>query len=67
MTDLPRLREGLVGAQFWSVYVTCGQEAYNGSRAVQATMEQIDVVYRLIEVRIFSLFITYYLLLINYS
>lgn len=49
MTDLPRLREGLVGAQFWSVYVTCGQEAYNGSRAVQATMEQIDVVYRLIE------------------
>jgi hypothetical protein len=52
MTDMPRLRQGMVGAQFWSVYVTCGEEAYNGSRAVQATMEQIDVVYRLIEVPI---------------
>jgi len=50
MTDLPRLRDGFVGGQFWSVYVQCGPGGYNGSAAVQATMDQIDVVYRLTEV-----------------
>lgn len=44
-TDLPRLREGGVGGQFWSVYVpgTLTDEA-----AVIATLEQIDAVHRLI-------------------
>ena len=44
-TDIPRLREGGVGGQFWSVYVNTELE---GSDAVQATMEQIDVVYNMI-------------------
>jgi membrane dipeptidase len=46
MTDIPRLRKGGVGAQFWSVYVS--QEQL-GKEAVRATMEQIDTVYRLID------------------
>jgi membrane dipeptidase len=41
-TDLPRLRAGGVGAQFWSVYVPC---ALAGDAAVAATLEQIDAVY----------------------
>ncbi len=45
-TDIDRLREGLVGAQFWSVFVPV---RYEGADAVQATKEQIDFVYRLIE------------------
>jgi membrane dipeptidase len=45
MTDIPRLRAGGVGGQFWSVYVDTGQE---GADAVRATMEQIDVVYELL-------------------
>jgi membrane dipeptidase len=44
-TDLPRLRRGRVGAQFWSVYVP-GTLA--GEAAVTATLEQIDCVHRLI-------------------
>ena len=44
-TDIPRLRQGGVGGQFWSVYVDTGLE---GADAVQATMEQIDVVYNMI-------------------
>ena len=44
-TDLPRLREGHVGAQFWSVYVSA---ALPEPEAVQATIEQIDVTRRLI-------------------
>lgn len=45
-TDLMRLREGRVGAQFWSVYVSPGMEE---PEAVQATLEQIDVTRRLID------------------
>jgi membrane dipeptidase len=45
-TDLPRLRAGGVGAQFWSVYVPC---ALTGDAAVAATLEQIDAVRRMIE------------------
>lgn len=45
-TDIPRLREGGVGAQFWSVYVPVSLQ---GADAVKATMEQIDVVYRMVE------------------
>jgi membrane dipeptidase len=44
-TDLPRLRQGRVGAQFWSVYVPSMPEP----EAVRATLEQIDVAHRLIE------------------
>lgn len=45
-TDIPRLREGRVGGQFWSVYVSPNQPE---SESVQQTMEQIDFVYRMIE------------------
>ena len=45
-TDIPRAREGGMGAQFWSVYVSYGMQ---GPEAVQATLEQIDVVHRLCE------------------
>ncbi|KAF4406507.1 MULTISPECIES: dipeptidase [Streptomyces] len=45
-TDIPRLRAGGVGAQFWSVYV---RSDYDGDRAVSATLEQIDVVAQLID------------------
>lgn len=43
-TDIPRLRKGGVGAQFWSVYVPV---RIQGGAAVQATFEQIDIVHRL--------------------
>ena len=45
-TDLPRLREGGVGAQFWSVYVPARLQ---GGAAVTATLEQIDCVHRMVE------------------
>ncbi|MGW6460045.1 dipeptidase [Streptomyces sp. NPDC055078] len=44
-TDIPRLRSGGVGAQFWSVYVRCGM---SGDDAVSATLEQIDGVRQLL-------------------
>jgi membrane dipeptidase len=43
-TDLPRLRAGRVGAQFWSVYVPC---SFTGPAAVTAVREQVDLVHRL--------------------
>lgn len=43
-TDLPRLRAGGVGAQFWSVYVPTGLA---GGRAVTATLEQVDAAHLL--------------------
>ena len=46
MTDLPRLRRGRVGGQFWSVWVPT---SLKGPEAVQATLEQIDLVHRLVE------------------
>jgi membrane dipeptidase len=45
-TDLPRLREGMVGAQFWSVYVPSGLSPLE---AMRAQLEQIDIARRLIE------------------
>lgn len=45
-TDLPRLRAGGVGAQFWSVYVRTDMA---GDEAVSATLEQIDVVRQLVD------------------
>ncbi len=44
MTDIPRLRQGGVGAQFWSVYVP---STMMGKEAVRATLEQIDIVHRM--------------------
>ncbi len=44
MTDIPRLREGGLGAQFWSVYTPAD---FAGDKAVTATLEQIDVVRRM--------------------
>ncbi|MGW5018242.1 dipeptidase [Streptomyces cacaoi] len=40
-TDIPRLRAGGVGGQFWSVFVPA---ELTGDDAVSATLEQIDVV-----------------------
>jgi membrane dipeptidase len=45
VTDIPRLRLGGLGAQFWSVYVPALPA---GPPAVQAVFEQIDVVYRIV-------------------
>ncbi|MGQ5636174.1 MULTISPECIES: dipeptidase [unclassified Streptomyces] len=42
-TDIPRLREGGVGAQYWSVYVPAEQP-----EPVAATLEQIDCVRRML-------------------
>ena len=44
-TDLPRLAQGRVGAQFWSVFVP-GSLA--GETAVAATLEQVDLVRRMV-------------------
>jgi membrane dipeptidase len=41
MTDIPRLRAGHVGAQFWSVFIPPDVQ---GAAAVQMTIEQIDIV-----------------------
>ena len=43
-TDIPRLRAGGLGGQFWSVYVPTSMQ---GQTAVRATLEQIDVVHRM--------------------
>jgi membrane dipeptidase len=45
-TDIARLRQGKIGAQFWSVYVPT---SLKGADAVRAVIEQIDVVHRLDE------------------
>ena len=45
MTDITRLRSGGVGGQFWSVYVPA---ELAGQSAVTATLEQIDIVYRMV-------------------
>ena len=45
-TDLERLRAGMVGAQFWSLYIP-GEIADSGFARVQ--MEQIDIARRMVE------------------
>jgi membrane dipeptidase len=45
MTDIPRLRAGHVGGQFWSVWVPVETK---GFEAVQTTIEQIDLVKRIV-------------------
>ncbi len=44
MTDIPRLRAGHLGAQFWSVWIPVSTQ---GFEAVQMTLEQIDLVKRM--------------------
>lgn len=44
-TDIPRLRQGRLGAQFWSVYVPA---SLKGLDATRATLEQIDLTRRMI-------------------
>ncbi|MGB4859580.1 MAG: dipeptidase [Dokdonella sp.] len=46
MTDVVRLREGHVGGQFWSVWIP---PTTTGPEAVKTTLEQIDVVRRMVE------------------
>jgi membrane dipeptidase len=46
MTDINRLRRGGVGGQFWSVFVPVEMR---GPVAVQATLEQIDIVRQMAE------------------
>jgi membrane dipeptidase len=46
MTDIPRLREGGLGGQFWSVYVPATMQ---GQTAVRTTFEQIDIVHRMVK------------------
>ena len=45
MTDMKRLRDGRVGGQFWSVYI---DGTVTGDEAIRQTIEQIDIVDRLI-------------------
>ncbi|KAL9976697.1 hypothetical protein ACROYT_G014024 [Oculina patagonica] len=45
-TDIPRLRKGGVGAQFWSAYVSCRNQYKN---SVRLFLEQMDVVMRMVE------------------
>ncbi|HTB30104.1 MAG TPA: dipeptidase [Steroidobacteraceae bacterium] len=44
MTDIPRLHAGMVGGQFWSVWIPVD---IKGAEAVQTTIEQIDLVKRM--------------------
>ena len=44
-TDIPRLREGGVGTQFWSVYVP---SSLSPVEAMTAQLEQIDIARRMI-------------------
>ncbi len=45
-TDFPKLAEGRLGMQFWSVYVPC---QFEGHSAVTAVLEQIEIVHQMIE------------------
>jgi membrane dipeptidase len=44
-TDIPRLRAGGLGGQFWSVYIP---PTLSGPEAVKAVFEQIDVVHYMV-------------------
>jgi membrane dipeptidase len=46
MTDMARLHEGRLGAQFWSVYIP---SEVTGDNAIRDTLEQIDTVKRLVK------------------
>jgi len=46
-TDIPRLRKGGMGAQFWSAYVPAS--TMKDHTAVKMTLEQIDVIHRFVK------------------
>jgi len=46
MTDMARLHQGRVGAQFWSVYIP---SEVTGDAAIRETIEQIDLVKRMVK------------------
>jgi membrane dipeptidase len=46
MTDMARLHEGRVGGQFWSVFIS---GTLTGDQAIRRTIEQIDIVTRLVK------------------
>src|SRR5438128_3656522 len=46
MTDIPRLRAGHVGGQFWAAYVPVTRMD-SGTHAATYALEQIDLVHRL--------------------
>src|SRR4030095_7813136 len=46
MTDIARLHQGRVGAQFWSVYI---DGTITGDAAIRETLQQIDIVRRMID------------------
>ncbi len=45
-TDIPRLRKGNVGAQFWSAYVPAS--TMNDGTAVKVTLEQMDLIHKMV-------------------
>jgi membrane dipeptidase len=44
-TDLPRMKKGGMGAQFWSVWIP---NEMKGDEAIRVTLEQIDIVHRMV-------------------
>lgn len=45
-TDIPRLRKGMVGAQFWAAFGTCDSV---GKDAVRIGMDQVDVIHKFVK------------------
>jgi len=45
--DIPRLREGMVGAQFWAAFVDA--DSIDTHAALRQALRQIDVIHRLVE------------------
>ncbi|HEU0134232.1 MAG TPA: dipeptidase [Allosphingosinicella sp.] len=45
-TDLPRMEKGGVGGQFWSVWIPA---ELKGDEAIRVTLEQIDIVHRMVK------------------
>ncbi|RHZ44669.1 dipeptidase gliJ [Aspergillus thermomutatus] len=51
-TDIQRLQQGLLGGQFWSAFVPCPKNAdqeVGSLEALRQTLQQLDVIHRLIE------------------
>lgn len=45
-TDIPRLRQGMVGAQYWAAYVPCDYVDEGGARVM---LEQVDIIRQMID------------------
>jgi len=46
MTDIPRMRKGQLGAQFWSAFIPA---TITGPEAIKRTIEQIDVIRTMVD------------------